>query len=99
MRKITSSQLYTLMNSNPISIIDIRDQYKFLKGHIPTSINIPYKYIVTKPNEYLSKNITYFLICDYGITSEEAANKLQHLGYDVVSVVKGISSWSYGLVI
>ena len=98
MKKITVRELYALMQTNPISIIDIRDQHKFIKGHIPTSINIPYRYIITNPSEYLNKNITYFLVCDYGITSDEAAHKLQNLGYNVVSVIKGIVSWPYGLI-
>lgn len=97
MKKITTNQLYTLIQSNSIIVIDIREEHKFKKGHILNSINIPFRYLTTNPSKYLSKNYLYAIICDYGITSVDAANKLHNLGYNVVSIINGISKWPYGL--
>ena len=99
MRKITNEQLYTLLNNNSIILIDIRDADKYIKGHIANSINIPFRYLITNPSNYLNKINTYVLICDYGITSNDAAIKLSNLGYKVITVLNGIVKWKYGLVI
>lgn len=98
MKKITANQLYYLLNANMIELIDIRDPQKFNRGHIEKSVNIPYRYLITNPHSYLEKQTMYALICDFGITSDDAAYKLYNLGYNVVSVVKGIKSWDYGLI-
>lgn len=98
MRKITNNQLFELMKRKNINIIDIRDEYKFKKSHIINSINIPYRYLITNPSQYLNKQDNYVIICDYGITSDDAAEKLYKLGYNVTSVVNGISNWQYGLI-
>lgn len=98
MKKISANQLYSLLNANMIELIDIRDSQKFLRGHISKSINIPYRYLLSNPNSYLNKQSMYALICDYGITSDDAAYKLSNQGYNVVSVIKGIGSWNYGLI-
>lgn len=98
MKKITVNQLYSLLQNNSVILIDIRDEFKYKKGHIKNSINIPYRYIVTKPENYLSKNCLYALICDYGVTSVDASNKLYKQGYKVVSIINGISKWPYGLI-
>ena len=37
-------------------IIDIRDNYQFNLGSIPTSINIPMNFLLTNPDSYLTKN-------------------------------------------
>jgi len=97
MRKITNNQLFELMKRKNINIIDIRDEYKFKKSHIINSINIPYRYLITNPSQYLNKQDNYVIICDYGITSDDATEKLYKLGYNVTSVINGISKWQYGL--
>lgn len=99
MRKITNEQLYNLLNSNSIQIIDIRENNKFQKGHINKSVNIPYRFLISNPTNYLSKQNKYVIICDYGITSDDCANQLSKQGYNVMSVINGISSWRYGLTI
>ena len=38
-----------------INIIDIRDNYLYKLGSIPTSKNIPANFLITNPDNYLNK--------------------------------------------
>ena len=54
-----------------VNIIDLRDSYIYNLGHIPTSRNIPYNFLIMNPNVYLNKSDTYYLYCDQGIRSSK----------------------------
>lgn len=93
-KTISPSQLSQLMsnsNKHPI-VIDIRSPYEFAEFHLPGSINVPYQSIVMYPENFLTLNTTYFLICDSGSESYRACMMLETLGYHVVSVQGGYSS-------
>lgn len=76
-----------------IKIIDIRDNYQFNMGSIPTSINIPTNFLLTNPDIYLNKNSTYYLYCEYGTTSKNVCNKLSSKGFNVINVLGGFSEY------
>lgn len=76
-----------------VRIIDIRDNYQFNLGSIPTSINIPMNFLLTNPDVYLNKNNTYYLYCEYGNRSKSVCNKLYQKGYNVVNVIGGFSEY------
>lgn len=76
-----------------IKIIDIRDNYQFNMGSIPTSINIPTNFLLTNPDIYLNKNNTYYLYCEYGTTSKNVCNKLSNKGFNVINVLGGFSEY------
>lgn len=76
-----------------IRIIDIRDNYQFNMGSIPTSINIPTNFLITNPDIYLNKNSTYYLYCEYGTTSKKVCNKLSNKGFNVINVLGGFSEY------
>ena len=92
---------YEFLNSfltKKCQIIDIRDYQSFLSAHIPSSINIPEDLLLSNPNLYLSKELSYCIICRRGISSEEVAMKLYQLGFNVKSVSGGIVNWRGPLV-
>lgn len=74
-------------------IIDIRDNYQFNLGSIPTSINIPMNFLLTNPDSYLTKNNTYYIYCEYGSSSKKVCNVLAKKGYDVINVLGGFSQY------
>ncbi|NLA33307.1 MAG: rhodanese-like domain-containing protein [Tenericutes bacterium] len=74
---------------NNIKIIDIRDAYKYNLGHIPTSQNINVNYLEQTPEEYLKKNRTYYLYCEYGEISKKLCTLLMQKGYRVINIKKG----------
>ena len=75
-------------------IIDIRDNYQFNLGSIPTSINIPMNFLLTNPDTYLTKNNTYYIYCEYGSSSKKVCNILTKKGYDVINVLGGFSLYN-----
>lgn len=76
-----------------VRIIDIRDNYQFNLGSIPTSINIPMNFLLTNPDIYLNKSDTYYLYCEYGSRSKGVCNKLSHQGYNVINILGGFSEY------
>lgn len=76
-----------------IKIIDIRENYQFNMGSIPTSINIPTNFLLTNPDIYLNKNSTYYLYCEYGTTSKNVCNKLANKGFNVINILGGFSEY------
>lgn len=75
------------------NIIDIRDKYQFILGHIPNAINIPYVYLLMTPENYLSKEEKYYLYCEHGEKSRKICLHLQELGYQAVDLVGGYESY------
>lgn len=91
MSDISVTELRKMIPS--IKIIDIRDNYQFNMGSIPTSINIPTNFLLTNPDIYLNKNSTYYLYCEYGTTSKKVCNQLSNKGFNVINVLGGFSEY------
>lgn len=89
--EITTTELRQLIPG--AKIIDIRDNYQFNLGSIPTSINIPMNFLLTNPDTYLTKNNTYYIYCEYGTRSKMAAQELNSKGYHVVNVIGGFNEY------
>lgn len=73
-------------------IIDLRDHDDFVKGHIKDAHNMPYIYF----EQYVHKlpvGKTYILYCSYGSVSMMAGRQMEKLGFDVLSISGGISSY------
>lgn len=88
---ITTTELKRLIPG--AKIIDIRDNYQFNLGSIPTSINIPMNFLLNNPDSYLTKNDTYYIYCEYGSRSKTTCNELTKKGYNVVNVLGGFSEY------
>jgi len=74
-------------------IIDIRDNYEFNLGSIPTSINIPMNFLITNPDSYLKRGEEYFIYCEYGSRSKVVCNELRRKGYNTVNVLGGYNEY------
>lgn len=91
MDNITVYQLKTLIPK--VKIIDIRDNYQYNLGSIPTSKNIPANFLTTNPNIYLNYEDTYYIYCEFGNTSSKVCNKLKAKGYNVINVLGGYNEY------
>lgn len=89
--EITTTELRQLIPG--AKIIDIRDNYQFNLGSIPTSINIPMNFLLTNPDTYLTKDNTYYIYCEYGTRSKMTAQELNSKGYHVVNVIGGFNEY------
>lgn len=75
------------------NLIDLREKYEYLLGHIDNSINIPYNHLITNPNIYLDINKKYYLYCESGSRSMRMCNYLNSLGYNTVDLIGGYSKY------
>ena len=78
------------------AIVDVRPEYAYDKGHIPTAINIPRGFISDTKNPPL-KDKYLILYCYGGLTSPAAGERLQADGYKYIFVWGGITDWPYEL--
>ena len=76
-----------------INIIDIRDNYLYRLGNIPTSKNIVYNFLVMTPSNYLNKDSAYYIYCNHGIQSTKACDTLSKSGYKVINVTGGYNDY------
>ena len=88
---ITCEKLRNLIGK--VNIIDIRDNYLYQMGSIPSSKNIPINYLVVDPSKYLNKNDVYYIYCSFGHQSTYVCSKLYNMGYNVVNVIGGYDGY------
>ena len=73
-------------------IIDLRPSFEYNEFNISGSKNIPKFILLNKPDKYLNKTDTYYLICNKGEVSLSTAKILNALGYNCYSIIGGIDS-------
>jgi rhodanese-related sulfurtransferase len=76
-----------------INLIDIREDYEYGSGHVPSAKNIPMGRILTQPEKYLDKSKEYHIICQSGARSSRTCMQLSTQGYKVINVVGGTGSY------
>lgn len=91
--EIYVSDLINILKTKQLNLIDIRDNYKYAEGTILNSKNIPYRFLITNPNNYLNMNEKYYIFCNQGITSEKVCSYLSKLGYSVVNIIGGYNEY------
>ena len=95
--QITPEDAKAIMDSDEEYIIlDTREQYEFVEGHIPGAILIPYTEITAKAEEMIpDKNSQILVYCRSGRRSKIASESLAKLGYTNVKEFGGIIDWPY----
>ena len=76
-----------------VEIIDIRDNYLYRLGAIPTSKNIPANFLLMEPSKYLDKDKTYYIYCTFGMQRTKACANLSNNVYHVINVLGGYNSY------
>lgn len=74
-------------NPNMGILIDVKDPISYKEKHNPYSINIYYDKLLMNHKTLLDKNKNYYLICDKGHKSKQAARILEFYGYNVTYVI------------
>lgn len=98
-RKITAERAYEMMNTQEVTIVDVRTQSEYDEGHIQNAVLIPNETIDSDlPSNLSDKNAVILVYCRSGRRSKEAARKLVNLGYVSVYDFGGINDWTYGTV-
>lgn len=81
-----------------ISIIDVRPENAYQKGHIPTAQNYPSSDF-QKMLDQLSKETYLILYCETGGRAQAVIKKLEDKGYTRMLNWGGYTRWPYELVI
>ena len=90
--------------NEPITLIDVREDYEWQQGHIPTAIHMGRGVIERDiTTQVPDKNTNIILYCGGGFRSVLSAFNLQKMGYhNVCSMDGGVKDWvtsGYSLVI
>jgi len=96
--RITDEEAQNLISKNrDLTIVDLRDEYEYLNGHIPNAILMPYK-VFKKTYRDFEKENKYLIYCENGKNSEKIAKTMAKEGYPMVYVLMGgIENWGYEL--
>ena len=91
------SDVYTdLQNGETgFAVIDARSPESYARGHVPGSINLPYRTINAQTTTGLSKDKVIVIYCAgvFCNASTKAAAKLSSLGFRVKEMLDGMEGW------
>ncbi len=76
-----------------VELIDIREPYEYKMGSLKTARNIPMGDLLSAPDQFLSKDKTYYIMCQSGARSSSATRALTKQGYQVINVSGGMGSY------
>lgn len=77
-----------------VELIDIREPYEYSSQSIKTAKNIPMGDLLSEPEKYMSKDKTYYILCQSGARSDRTSKMLTKQGYIAINVVGGMGSYS-----
>ena len=89
---ITISDLLKMSSSN---IIDIRDKFQYLNGHILDAQNIDFYELFFHPEKYLIKDQVYYIYCNSGSKSKRVVEQLNKVGYHTVNIIGGYKNYLF----
>ncbi len=87
---ISIKQLGSCISDEKMRLIDVRTEQEYLSGHIKASRNVPLDKIDGFKD---TKDKTYLIICQSGMRSQLAAQKMRKKGYTVINVKGGMNAW------
>ena len=85
---ISMPEFYKKYQTETLSILDVREDYEFQMGHVPTAKNLPLSTFETG-----DKQEKYYVICQSGARSAAACQFLSAQGLHVTNVAGGMNIW------
>jgi rhodanese-related sulfurtransferase len=91
---VTSANLATTRSliAHGAFVLDVRIPSSFAAGRVQGSVNIPLAQVQDRHAE-LPRNRTIVTVCSHGGQSYKAAFTLHRLGYHVINLAGGLTSW------
>ncbi|MDD4080800.1 MAG: peptide-methionine (S)-S-oxide reductase MsrA [Eubacteriales bacterium] len=99
-RRITPQDAKAAIDTgeNPV-IVDVREPFEFMQGHIPGAINLPLGELSASAADVLpDKGALIYLYCRSGNRSASGAYELIQMGYHNLYDLGGIIDWPYEVV-
>lgn len=95
MLAVDPTEAVKLINNDAI-VVDLRSTEAYGKGHIVNARSVPFDELdghIEKLGKFKNKPVV--AVCDAGITSNKAANRLRDSGFESVYNLKGgMTAWS-----
>jgi rhodanese-related sulfurtransferase len=91
-KSISTNELQNELAKKP-TIVDVREDFEYRAGHIPTAVNLPLSTLGNQVSR-VKKSQPWYLICRSGARSKRAAMMLSKAGYDVINVKGGMNAWT-----
>ena len=98
--KVSFEKAKSLMDTLPEYILlDVREEEEYITGHAVDSTLLPVDDIDELSASMLlpDKDVPVLVYCRTGRRSDEAAHKLEDLGYKTLYDIGGLIGWPYGL--
>jgi len=91
---ISKYELLDKVSSNLVTVIDVRSEKEFLRGHIPSALNIPLSSIDEKLKKiYRRKEVIAYCRGPYCTMAYEAVIKLRNFGFRARHLEVGFPEW------
>ena len=92
---VNSTQATMLINREDAVVIDVREPFEYVDGHLPESRNIPMGQIEQRLGDLeRRKDAPVILVCQTGARSADACKKLEALGFTRVhNLEDGVAGW------
>ena len=96
-QQISQEEAKTMMDTQEVVILDVREQDEFDAAHIPDAVLLPVGTISqeTAASVIPSYDSVVLVYCRSGNRSKTASSALAELGYTNIYEFGGISTWPY----
>lgn len=92
---VTAAQATMLINREDAAIIDVREPFEYVEGHLPESRNIPIGELEQRLGDLeRRKESPVLVVCQTGARANDACKRLEGLGFTRVhSLDGGVAAW------
>ncbi len=99
-QQISQEEAKSMMDSQEVVILDVREQVEYDVGHIPGAVLLPVGTIDqdTAAAVIPEKDTAVLVYCRSGNRSKTASSALAALGYTNIYEFGGINTWPYDIV-
>jgi rhodanese-related sulfurtransferase len=92
--EITIEQLEELLRDDAAHVLDVREEWEYVRGHVPGAIHVPLHALHARLDE-LPRDRRIAVICQSGNRSLTATDLLLAKGFgEVASVAGGTGAWA-----
>lgn len=89
--EVTAAEALRLVEAGAL-VVDVRREREWRDHHVPGSVHVPLADLEARAEE-LPEGRVLIAFCTGGLFSRGAANLLAELGFDAVSLSRGLMAW------